>query len=311
MESKPISKLLLGLNACLLIAVIGTSFAIAGFIGKTVKKEIDEKKDSILMDYFNKLPLQAKAVYVFDIKAGEMVYEKNATARLPLASLTKLMTALVASELAPLTSRITIQKEFLVEDGDTGLLSGEVWKLKDLIDFSLIVSSNDGARAIASAVGAIDIHTNDYTLGRKNFIDKMNLEAKKLDLKETSFINESGLDEGNTSGGYGSAVDVANLLRYIVIQHPTLLEATKLDSTTISSFTKKHLAKNTDESIGEIPGLIASKTGYTALAGGNLAIAFDASIGRPIIIVVLDSTESGRFTDMNQLVTASLSYISN
>ncbi len=117
------------------------------------------------------------------------------------------------------------------------------------------------------------------------------------------------MDDGETSGGNGSAVDVANLLKYILINHPTLLEATKLDSTTISSFTKRHLAKNTDESIGEIPGLIAGKTGYTALAGGNLVVAFDASIGRPIIVVVLGSTESGRFNDMEQLVGASLEYI--
>ena len=70
-----------------------------------------------------------------------------------------------------------------------------------------------------------------------------------------------------------------------------------------------HVAVNTDLDIGKIPGLLASKTGFTALAGGNLVVAFDASIGRPIIVVVLGSTEDGRFTDVAQLTSSSLAYI--
>ena len=75
------------------------------------------------------------------------------------------------------------------------------------MDFSLVSSSNDGARSIASVVGAFDLKNQDYNLGRKNFITKMNTVAQGLGLKQTYFINEDGLDVGDSSGGYGSAID--------------------------------------------------------------------------------------------------------
>ncbi|MBI4155792.1 MAG: D-alanyl-D-alanine carboxypeptidase [Candidatus Zambryskibacteria bacterium] len=307
LPSPKISKVLLAFDAFLLISIIGMFFAINGVFREQMRKEVIQK--TITAEIFNNIRLEAKAAYVFDVAKGRVIFKKNENLQLPLASLTKLMTALTALELAPKNSQITIKKEFLKEEGDTGLLPGETWKLKDLMNFSLVVSSNDGARSVASVVGAVNLKTADFDLGRKDFITQMNSVAQKLGLKQMYFINENGLDEGNIAGGYGSASDVANLLRHIIVNKPELLEATKYQSTTISSETKKHLAKNTNEELGQIPGLIASKTGYTALAGGNLAIAFDASIGRPIIVVVVGSTEKGRFSDVQLLVNASLNYI--
>ncbi|MEQ1561632.1 MAG: hypothetical protein ABL899_02850, partial [Nitrospira sp.] len=147
------------------------------------------------------------------------------------------------------------------------------------------------------------------TLGRKNFISKMNTRAQELDMKQTYFINESGLDVGQVSGGNGSAIDVAKLMAYILKNHPKLLEATKYKEITIDSISKSHKIKNTNISVNEIPELIASKTGFTDMAGGNLVVAFDSSIGRPIIVVVLGSTEVGRFEDVKALVNASLKYV--
>ena len=72
-----------------------------------------------------------------------------------------------------------------------------------------------------------------------------------------------------------------------------------------------HTATNTNEVVGSIPGLIASKTGFTDLAGGNLVVAFDAGINRPVIISVLGATKDGRFTDMEMLVNASLRALNN
>ncbi|MFI5205966.1 MAG: hypothetical protein ACHQVK_03420 [Candidatus Paceibacterales bacterium] len=142
-----------------------------------------------------------------------------------------------------------------------------------------------------------------------DFIKQMNAEAQRIGLKETYFINESGLDEGSVSGGYGSAIDVSKMMQYILANKPEIVEDTKYPSVDIKSLNATHTAKNTNTDIGAIPGLLASKTGYTTLAGGNLVVAFDASIGRPIIVVVLGSTESGRFEDVSNLVKASLAYI--
>ena len=300
-----ISTPLLIFNAAIVALIITMFFAIYEVLHKPVTNKLPSQAQS---QRFTQLSLEAKAVYVFDVVKNRIIWKKNETAQLPLASLTKLMTALTAIELVPKNSRITVRKEFLEEEGDMGILSGETWKLKDLLDFSLMVSSNDGARSVASVVGALNLKIDDYDLGRKDFITKMNTRAKELGLEQTYFINESGLDLGSVSGGYGSAENMSKLLQYILINKPEILEVTKYKSWTIDSLTKKHMAENTN--IAEkIHGLIASKTGYTQMAGGNLALAFDASIGRPIIVVVLGSTQEGRFRDVGLLVNATLEYI--
>ncbi len=138
----------------------------------------------------------------------------------------------------------------------------------------------------------------------------MNEKAEELGLKQTYFINETGLDNGALSGGYGSAIDVSKLMEYLIENHSEILEATKYQEIEVDSLDKTHTAVNTNFDVDQIPGLIASKTGYTSMAGGNLVIAFDASIGRPIVVVVLGSSIEGRFTDVSKLVEASRSYVS-
>jgi D-alanyl-D-alanine carboxypeptidase len=308
-EIQTISKKLLFLDAFLVISIISMVFVIYGVINKPEKKEIITYNQENAHKIFSDVNLEAKAAYVFDVAKNEVIFKKNEFVQFPLASITKLMMALTATELIPKNSRITIKKEFLKEEGDTGLLADESWKLRDLLDFSLMVSSNDGARSIASVIGAMNLMIDDYDLGRKEFVSKMNDKAQDLGLKQTYFINESGLDDGVLSGGYGSAIDVSKLLQYILINQPEILEVTKYQTIDISSFDKIHTAKNTNIDVNQIPGLLASKTGYTNMAGGNLVIAFDSSIGRPIIVVVLGSTLDGRFVDIAKLVKASQEYI--
>ncbi len=299
---------LLAFNAFLVLGVVGMAFLIYGVLHEPKRNEVAQTRETV-SHVFDDVNVIAKAAYVFDLSTNEVLYKKNEQAQLPLASITKLMMALTAMDLAKKDSRITIKKEFMQEDGDNGLLVDESWKLKDLLDFSLVVSSNDGARSVASVIGALDLKSNDYNLGRKEFVTRMNILAKKIGLKQTYFVNEDGLDEGSVSGGYGSAQDVAKLLGYILKNNPDLVEATKYPTLTINSGNKSHTVKNTNSDVVEIPGLLASKTGYTSMAGGNLAVAFDSSIGRPIVVVVLGSTQEGRFSDVSALVNASLNYI--
>ena len=113
-------------------------------------------------------------------------------------------------------------------------------------------------------------------------------------------------------GAYGSAEDMSILLEYILSREPTLLEATKEVTTTLYSLNDNlHVASNTNSLVSEIPGLKASKTGFTDNAGGNLVVIFDPELGRPIIITVLGSTGEGRFEDMRALVSAVMKYITN
>src|SRR3989344_311661 len=223
------------------------------------------------------------------------------------------MSALVAEDISPLYGTITISGEALTADGDSGLLIGEEWSLKNLLDFSLLTSSNYGMRAVALSLGALSRANATSAEIVSDFVLEMNNKASTLGLKNTYFINETGLDEDEIkSGAYGSAHDVSALFEYAITHHPELLAATKEPRGVYYSFSNQaHMGKNTNFLVDEIPGIIASKTGFTNTAGGNLVVAFDPEIGRPIIISILGSTERGRFEDVRALVSAVMFYINN
>jgi D-alanyl-D-alanine carboxypeptidase len=269
----------------------------------TTHIEAERAQASVRQSYFENLHLDAKAVYVYDLSNNKELYSKNANQTLPLASLSKIMTAVTASELAndPKTI-VTIDPESLKELGDNNLYEWEQWELSRILQFMLVVSSNDAATAVANSLG-----------GKESFVREMNAKAQKLSFNSLRFTNPSGLDEtDNTAGSYGSAVDVAHLLGYAAKTIRSIIEPTRYATFQATSMTGfYHSVPNTDTIIGGIPGFIAGKTGYTNLAGGNLAIIFDAGFQHPVVIVVLGSTFDGRFTDVRSLVDASIKTISN
>ncbi len=247
---------------------------------------------------FSKLPLEAKAVYVFDVRDGEVLYGKNSEMSLPLASITKVLTGLVAIGSLPGDTITTVSAGDLMTDGESGLTVGERWKLVDLVSFMLITSSNDAATTLRS--------TYEKETGG-SFISAMNAEAKKLGLSQAIFTNETGLDVGDSASNTGSAKDVATLLTAALHTIPEALDVTRNDSFTFTSENGTvHKVVSTNELANDIPWSAGAKTGFTDSAGGNLAISFDPSIGRPVVIVVLGSSREGRFTDMQKLVNATL-----
>ena len=264
----------------------------------------------VLPDPFVSLSLNAEAVYVYDTVTGETLFSKNEEAQLPLASVTKVMTALVASGISENT-RVSVRSRDLA-DGPGGLTEGQDWSLKNLLSYTLVISSNSGASAIAGAAGAVFQNENDWKGEREEiFVEEMNKTAKRLGMNQTFYLNPSGLDEnGELSGAYGSAKDMATLFDYILKAKPLLLSATTNNSLRFDSLDGvSHLAVNTNTIAQTVPGLIASKTGYTDLANGNLVIAFDVGPMHPVIIAVLGSTQEGRFTDIEKLVNATIEKI--
>lgn len=259
---------------------------------------------------FPKVEILGRSGYVWDVETNTVLFQKNAKEQLPLASITKVMAAIVALDRVPPLTTVEITPESLEIEGNHGLVSGEKWSLRDLIKYSLTISSNNGMNAIASAIGTFEggrAVEGDKSL---NFVDLMNDYAVKIGLYNTKFFNETGLDlNTNISGSYSSAEDSAKLLYYAVKVQPEVFESTTKPSfESISLSNIKHLAINTNEIIGKINGLIGSKTGFTDLAGGNLVIAFDLDINRPIIVSVLGSTRAGRFEDVYKLVEATRKY---
>lgn len=301
-------KLFVILAAVLSILLIGSII-----FGLKVRREDSSVPSEAASKAFPQVTIGARAVYIYDIRTKNVLFAKNENTRLPLASLTKVMSALVAEDASPLYSTVRITGEALSAEGDSGLYKDEEWSLGDLLDFSLVTSSNDGIRAVALSLGALsraDATTEEII---NDFVGEMNHKASELGLKNTYFWNETGLDQSLIKGGaYGTAKDMSALLEYILAHNPELFRATTEARMTIKSLdNREHIARNTNDIVADIPGLLASKTGFTNTAGGNLVFIFDPELGRPIIVSILGSTEVGRFDDASVLVGAVLEYLQN
>lgn len=294
-----------------LFVVLALFLVASSILGSRVERG-DNSMPTRTASVFPKVNLKAKGAYVYDARTKTVLFAKNENQRLSLASLTKLMAAVVARDISPSYGTVTVTGDALKADGDSGLMADERWTLEDLLDFSLVSSSNDGIRAVALSLGALSSVEVDEVEILNDFVRRMNVKALELDLKNTYFWNETGLDESEVKGGgYGTAKDVSILLEYIIESEPGLLEATREKETTVTSIDNlKHVAKNTNQIASDTPGLIGSKTGYTDTAGGNLAFVFDPELGRPIIITILGSTGAGRFEDAKELIAATLEYLS-
>ncbi len=261
-------------------------------------KLIEESQpETIYEDPFRNVRVKGRAAFVWDVREQKILFNKNSDEVLPLASITKLMTALVAYELLEDESKVNVTIDAIKTDGDSGLTDGESFSLRGITDMVLIASSNDGAAALALAAGNAVEGSIDPN---KLFVHAMNLRASELGLTNTRFKNATGLDISQTeAGAYSSARDVALLMEYLIVNYPQVTRLTTTDATRVYNENGAyHEVENTNEVVDDIEGLLASKTGFTELAGGNLVVAFEAGLNRPIIAVVLGSTFNERFTDI-------------
>lgn len=259
------------------------------------KEDTQAKTEELRRKFFDPLRIEAKAYVVYDINSREIVANREATSVLPLASITKVMTSFVMTEELGPKAEVVIKSTSL--DNKAGLYIGERWQLANLSALTLVVSSNDGAQALADA----GTSTSESILA-------MNNKAKSLGLTSMYFTNPTGLDEDGSIGGRGTAEEVAKLFAHIIKIKPEVLRPTKEEYLTKSSLETNHSVSNTNKIIKQIPGILASKTGYTDIAGGNLAIIVNIGLARPVAIVVLGSSQEGRFTDTEKLTQATFDY---
>lgn len=258
-----------------------------------------------VLDMFDGIEIEARSAIALDLTNGKVLYAKNPDEQRPLASLTKVMTIHVAAQVLDPDQNIKVSHDAVVRGESGGPNWGEEWSARDLMDYTLIASSNVGAEALAEAA--------DFLI-REQYADapddgsatvwRMNAVARELGMTETYFLNPSGLDIGTTTAGAEwSARDMARLFGYLATTSPDLYAATTRRDISLSALHgKTRDARNTNDALPEIPGLIIGKTGSTDLAGGNLAVVFDVGIGHPVAIVVLGSSEKGRFFDAETLV---------
>ncbi len=271
--------------------------------GEKIVADKQNENFEIKNNVFSEISIEAKAAIVKDLNTGEIILEKNKNVPLALASITKVLTALTY-EINSDREIVSISNNDLLEFGDSLLLPGEKFYKKDIIGFTLMTSSNDASAALAAnALGGI-------SGGRNIFIDEMNRVAKLIGMKDSRFYNPTGLDNSATvAGAHGTAEDVAILFEYTLKNYPEILEQTNKSAATFRSIDGYiHQATNTNEIIGELPNAIASKTGFTEIAGGNLAVVIDPALNRPVVIVVLGSSETGRFSDVKTLAEKTEEY---
>lgn len=283
------------------------------FVAYVVAKGFGADFSGPASEIFSKVPLKARAAFVYDAGSGKMIYGTDYSEKLPLASVTKIMTVMTAQKILPEDYIIPLRLYSTTTEADRELVDGEKWKLKDLAGYTLVGSSNSGAYSIALATGNYLLgNSSDPVASRKAFVKEMNLNAKKMGLPGLSFSNETGFDvDDSLNGGMGSAKDVALMLWEFSKKYPDEAALTAKSSAYFQSAEGKvYSVSNTNILASQIPILLASKTGYTALSGGNLAIIFETKGGRKIIISILGSTAEGRFTDLSALVAATAEYFS-
>lgn len=242
----------------------------------------------------------AISVLLRDNSQEKILFEKEVNQKLPMASLTKLMTALVVLENYDLTKEIKITKEALSQEGDFGQLQlDRIYPVKYLLYPLLMESSNDAAFALF----------NDYEgMNREKFVGLMNLTAQKLNLENTYFFNPTGLepDEDKLTAqlNYSTAADLVKLTEEL-LKKPLLWQ---ILSTPTYNFYGPAL-KNTnellfDESFNSQTKIIGGKTGYTDKAGGCILLVAKAPQNEGYLInVILGTADNNeRFNQMKKLV---------
>lgn len=226
--------------------------------------------------------ISAEAALFIDSKTGHTLYSKNPNKRLPIASLVKVMTALIALEHKSLDDQFLVSQRAADMDPDKMLLiANERLTLKELLYGIFLISANDAAEVLAEGT------TGD----RKEFMELMNSKAKQLGMKDTYFVNPTGLDE-DYDNSHSTVYDMAILTRYLIRRFPEVVEITQTPHIILPQ-TETHQDYDMYSGINLLttyPGVVGFKTGYTPEAGLTL-ITLARKDGYEIVGVLLGSAD--------------------
>jgi len=246
-----------------------------------------------LSDNLPEPTLTAQSAIVVDFATGDMLFQKNPLDRHQPASITKLLTAIVAEDEYKWDSNtyLTMSQTAFDIYGGNSLQVGEKFTTEDIIRAALMLSSNDSAELLAESFGGVD-----------NFVAKMNKKAQDLKMDQSKFFNAHGLDEEPVSN-YTSTADLIKLTQYIYDKHPELIAVLAQKETVIKSESGQSIRLgNTNELLEVMPEMLAAKTGLTDEAGETLASVVSIQ-NRILGIVVLQSGMGGyRFQDTKSLI---------
>lgn len=214
---------------------------------------------------------------------NKIIFEKSANEKLPIASLTKLMAAIVVLDNYDLSKNITVSQ---LADSQPPMRQdiklGDTMPIESFLDIMLIESSNRSAYTLAELMGV------------QKFTGLMNKKVKDLDLENTFFADPAGLSNKNVS----TAKDLAKLAEHILKNYPKIAEISRVRELDVPGFGK---AENTDQLLGEVPEAVCSKTGFTTEAKGCLLLVTNNPQNNGYIINIILGADD-RFSEMRKLI---------
>lgn len=238
--------------------------------------------------------IDAASAISIEPSSQKILYHKNIFDSRPIASLSKLMTALVAVEEMNLSDEVLISRSTVETFGDAGgLVVGEKITVENLIYALLVSSSNDAAAALEEYYNSFRVEEG------ATFVAAMNGKARRLGLNDTFFVEPSGLNVNNRSTAY----DIARLSDYI-FQIPALRQimSTPVIDVQSADGTINHHLVNSNKLLGVMPDVLAGKTGYTEEAGESMVIFVKKGEGADNYLIHLILGSSDRIKSSRQLI---------
>lgn len=223
----------------------------------------------------------AAAYIAIDMDSGQILEEKNPDAKLPIASLTKVMSSVIGLDLLQPADTITIsQYASTMEPTKIGVVPGQKMQVQELLHAMLMTSANDAAQSLHDGVNAY--YNNDI------FVSAMNEKAAFLGLTDTHFANPEGFDDPNN---YSSVKDLAVLSHYALTQYPLIAAIAQKDYTQLpaNASHKQFDLYNWNGLLGVYPGVYGLKIGNTGAAGYTTIVASERN-GHKILVVLLGTS---------------------
>lgn len=235
------------------------------------------------------LGVSARSAIVINGDTGEVIWAQNSEEKLPMASTTKIMTALLLCENADLNKEITVTADMLkIEGSSMGLLAGDKVTYHDLLYGMMLASGNDAANVTALTLGG----------SAEGFAKMMNNKAKELGLKNTNFVTASGLD---SDGHYTTAYDLARLT-FFALRNDEFSKAAASESATLNYGNPpyRRTLTNHNKLLKSFDGAVGVKTGFTKKSGRCLVSAAKKD-GKFVIAVTLNDPDDWQdHTDLLQ-----------
>lgn len=277
---------------------IGAELALlllAGLVWFSVEKPFTQQPAQIIKSLPQAPEILAEAYLVKTLGSEKILLSRREWKHLSPASLTKILTAVVAVENIPAAGRVFFSTEAKkVEEKTSSAKPGESFLRDEMLKFALIGSANDSAMALAEEVGRINGGRN-WEERMVIFRELLNKKAVSLGMNDSNFQNPVGLDEENH---FVTAEDLGRLSAYIWEKYPFIWGISRNYETMVySEENREYEVKNTNELLKEFPAILGSKTGFTDKAQQSLLMLYPIKNNEAAVIIILKSEnreEDGR-----------------